>query len=382
MGIRFSKSIKLGKYLRLNISRYGISASIGKKGASISIGNRGTFLNLSPAAVGVNGTGISYRKKLTDALGKKKKKTSKSRKKVQHTYIPAEEIKETKQEVQETENQVSVQENVIQEYEQDLLSRTYIHKYADNVMSKESFQEYVDALESASSKELYELSIAGDEDTIENLVASFMNNLHIAYEARVNYELEDNVLYVDLDLPEIEELEKEYPVISRDKIVYKRKTSAALREEYADTVLSIGVFLAANFFNLSSYIDTVVMSGFNTVRDAKGDLIDQYLYSVKYDRKIFEKTDLDQLEDLYSFILQFENRINLSVNHVFKAIQPYEMESVSQMNALIDDAILGLKELGYKMADIKGILPQLNECQYESSSDYLKEALKLLNERK
>ena len=58
MGIRFSKSVKLGKYLRLNFSKSGVSASVGPRGASVNIGNRGTFLNLSPSLVGVNGTGI------------------------------------------------------------------------------------------------------------------------------------------------------------------------------------------------------------------------------------------------------------------------------------------------------------------------------------
>ena len=70
MGIRFSKSIKLGNYLRLNISRYGVSTTIGKKGASVSVGTRGTYLNLSPALVGINGTGISYRKKIAGGLKK------------------------------------------------------------------------------------------------------------------------------------------------------------------------------------------------------------------------------------------------------------------------------------------------------------------------
>ena len=73
MGIRFHKSIKLGNYLRLNLSGSGVSATVGKKGASINIGKRGTFLNLSPVLVGVNGTGISYRQRILGGSGSKKK---------------------------------------------------------------------------------------------------------------------------------------------------------------------------------------------------------------------------------------------------------------------------------------------------------------------
>ena len=37
MGIRFAKSIKLGDYLKINFSKSGVSATIGKKGASINL---------------------------------------------------------------------------------------------------------------------------------------------------------------------------------------------------------------------------------------------------------------------------------------------------------------------------------------------------------
>ena len=93
-------------------------------------------------------------------------------------------------------------------------------------MSKEEFNEYIESLQSEASKEIYQLSADGDEDTVENLVSTFMNNLELAYEARVNYELEGNILYVDLDLPEIENLIDEYPVVSKNKIAYKKKTSS------------------------------------------------------------------------------------------------------------------------------------------------------------
>ena len=374
MGIRFSKSIKLGNFLRLNISRNGISTTIGKKGASVSIGTRGTYLNLSPALVGINGTGVSYRKKIAGGLKKstKSKKSSKTKK----TYVAATETKPA-----EVVNGDSVKD-VLEEYRNNHEAKINLHKYADPVMTKEEFAQYAKDLESEAGRELYQYSIEGDEDTIENFVSSFMNNLELAYDVRVNYELEDHILYVDLDLPEIENVSAEYPTESSGKIVYKKKTSAELKEEYARTVMSLGIFLTANYFNLSSYIDEVVLSGFNTVRNKNGDQVDQYLYSVRYTRDVFEQTDLSEVDDPYEFILRFENRINLSTGNTFKAIKPYEMESRIQENSLIDDALLGLKELGYKTADINRILPQLMEKTYASSAECLKEGLRLLNEKR
>lgn len=372
MGVRYSKSIKIGNFLRLNISKNGISATVGKKGASVNIGKKGAYLNLSPSAVGISGTGVSYRTKIAGG----KKTSKKTSKKNTNEYIE-EEVTTKKS---SKKNEVSVDTSVIEEYNQNLEAEINLHKYTDNVMSKEEYDAFVDSLESEAGKEIYQMSIDGDEDTIENMIATFMNNLELAYDARVNYELEDNILYVDLDLPEIESLKNEYPAIVKNALTFKKKSNSALKEEYSRLVMSLGVFLSANFFNISSYIDEIVMSAFTTARDNNGDLTDQYLYSVKFTRDVFEETDLSQLEDLYEFILQFSNRINMSSSYSFKPIKPYEMESVKNNNSIIEDAVLGLRELGYKVNDINQILPKLSECKFESSSEYLKEGLKLLKE--
>ena len=67
MGLRFSRRITIFPGFRLNISRGGLSASIGPRGASITIGPRGTYAN-----VGMPGTGISYRQRLDGKPAKPK----------------------------------------------------------------------------------------------------------------------------------------------------------------------------------------------------------------------------------------------------------------------------------------------------------------------
>lgn len=67
-GLRFHKIISLGKNLKLNLSKSGISLSIGGKGKSINIGKDGV-----KGTVGLPGTGISYSQKLTDNKKGKKK---------------------------------------------------------------------------------------------------------------------------------------------------------------------------------------------------------------------------------------------------------------------------------------------------------------------
>lgn len=55
MGFRFHRSIRLLPGLRLNLSKSGVSASVGARGAWLTFGRRGTR-----ATVGIPGTGISY----------------------------------------------------------------------------------------------------------------------------------------------------------------------------------------------------------------------------------------------------------------------------------------------------------------------------------
>lgn len=370
MGIRFRKSIKLGDLVKLNISKTGISASVGKSGASLNLGKNGTYVNLNPSIVGVKGTGVSYRKKLTGGysnllgslLGTKEEKAQKS----------------PKNKEIETKTNKELDTSIIDKYNEELETNINLFKYTDNVLDKEKLLKRIDEFNSDSSKEIYKLAQDGDEDTIESLVGAFLNNLELNYKVSANYELEEHTLYVDLDLPEIDNFSNEYPVISKNEIVYKKKTSSVLKEEYAKTILSLSIYLSANFFNISSYINEIVISAFTTLRNSNGDLKDEYLYSIKYLREVFEKTDLTKLDSAYDFILKFENRINMSTTYSFKSIKPYEMASTTKTNNILDDVIEGLKELGYKINDINKIIPNLKELKLESSSDYLKEALKLL----
>jgi hypothetical protein len=60
MGFRFRKSIKLAPGIRLNLSKSGISTSLGPRGATVNVGGK-----RSPrVTVGVPGTGLSYSQRI------------------------------------------------------------------------------------------------------------------------------------------------------------------------------------------------------------------------------------------------------------------------------------------------------------------------------
>src|SRR5262249_36116104 len=59
MGLRFQRVLRIFPWLRINISKSGVSGSLGPRGAGVNIGRHGVTTN-----AGIPGTGISYRSKV------------------------------------------------------------------------------------------------------------------------------------------------------------------------------------------------------------------------------------------------------------------------------------------------------------------------------
>ena len=64
MGFRFQRSLRLAPGLRLNLSKSGVSASLGRPGATVNIGRRGV-----QGSAGLPGTGLSYRQRVAGRSG-------------------------------------------------------------------------------------------------------------------------------------------------------------------------------------------------------------------------------------------------------------------------------------------------------------------------
>ena len=64
MGLRFQRRIKIFPGVYINLSKSGISASVGGKGATINVGSTGRRI----VTVGIPGTGLSYRVPLSGTI--------------------------------------------------------------------------------------------------------------------------------------------------------------------------------------------------------------------------------------------------------------------------------------------------------------------------
>ena len=65
MGFRFQKRLSILPGVRINLSKGGVSTSLGPRGADVNIGKNGITTN-----AGIPGTGLSYRSKLGGHGGK------------------------------------------------------------------------------------------------------------------------------------------------------------------------------------------------------------------------------------------------------------------------------------------------------------------------
>ena len=62
-GVRFRKTISVLPGVKVNLSKTGISTSLGGHGATVNVGTRTRFFTL-----GIPGTGLSYRVPLTSGV--------------------------------------------------------------------------------------------------------------------------------------------------------------------------------------------------------------------------------------------------------------------------------------------------------------------------
>lgn len=69
MGFRFRRTIKIAPGIRLNLSKSGVSTSIGKRGATVNLSKRGTY-----GTIGLPGTGLSWRGKLGSSKSRSDRK--------------------------------------------------------------------------------------------------------------------------------------------------------------------------------------------------------------------------------------------------------------------------------------------------------------------
>lgn len=376
MGFRFRKTVNLGKGVRFNISKSGVSTSIGPRGSSISFGKRGTYANL-----GIPGTGISYRKRIDKSrdCGRNSSNAASNAaidRIAEYTNSPdftfsvvvadsgellfldssggvitdKKLIGLLKQHPQFKQSKESLESAALENSKAyaDRVNGTteacvHLYRKASKIRSLNDFENRKAMLEaelqmlntSAGNEEQrrcrnsvrnIEAALDGNKSYIEWGAQQWFERSSIPFPASASFEYMSNEakLMVDLDLPEIEAMPQTFCTqMSSGLFKEKNKTQKRLNEDYSQTVLGFVVYVASGMFNISPRIENVVISGFTQRRDSGGSITPEYIVSVKFTRDEFSSQEYSSCNPV-AVILSFENRLKLLQSNSFKRIEPFQ----------------------------------------------------------
>ena len=283
--MRFRKSINIFKGVRMNVSKSGVSFTMGRKGVSANVGKDGVFLNTS-----LPGTGLYDRRKLVDfnGAGTKQKPSPASR----TDPAVAEELARA-----------------------EALTDAFVNIGAQACDLPRDWSEQ-------------ELALPPSDEAVEAAIGDWLSQLSLPIDFNVSYEYEGGVLLADMDLPEIEHL----PTVKARQLVSGQIKEAAksqkeLKAEYARCVFGLGMFCASYFFCVTPHMERILLSAYTQRRNSKGDVEDNYIYSVIFEREAFEKPGYQQT-DPEAFLCRFKNRMNKLADGTLKKIEPFGSEDL------------------------------------------------------
>ena len=173
--------------------------------------------------------------------------------------------------------------------------------------------------------------IRTDINTMSEYLEKVLQGLDWARETLVSYDINNstNTVYIDIDLPEIEDIPQRTASIAATgkKLNIKNKTDKQLRLEYATHIHAIALRVAAYTFATLPSINLIIISGYSQrVDKSTANINDEYLYSVKFNKSDFSKLNFEKIEliDPIKAFDNFENIKKMTETGIFKKIEPFQ----------------------------------------------------------
>ena len=254
--MRFRKSVKITKGVKLNLSKSGPSLTVGPgKGISFNVGSRGAYLNWS-----IPGTGVYDRVRL-DTLAKKylglgrgedkpeKKQEKKKEKKpaAKTAAKPSAKTADKRAPAKQPEGPSA------EELQLQALNEAFVHvgQLSADVPVRRTKAPAVDA--KAIDREIDEW-LSAVESPIPFAVQS-----EILPQKRT--------VFLDLDLPEIENMPaRKLVTLASGAMKIKDKSQKESREDYRTCVFGLGEFVASHALTLAPALDRAVVSAYTQRR--------------------------------------------------------------------------------------------------------------------
>lgn len=303
--MRFRKSMKVAKGVKLNLSKTGASFTLGSGlPVSLNVGTKGAYLNWS-----IPGTGVYDRVRLDKVLKEKLGGV--------FGFGKASAEEETQQEAPALE---AGKKSTAKKGKKDPSrpSDAEMEAIAQEIALINIHQQAVDVSKTAAGK----LDAAKAEQDLEDWLAESEAPIEFSIQTEV---IEDKgIVMIDLDLPEIEDMPQNVlSELADGTVKIKKKTKKQQYEDYRTCVFGLGEYVASHAFAVVPQAEKMVVSAYTQRRNEKtGDLMDVFIYSVVFERSAFVKDY--QEKNPYEFCQDLQSRFYVLASGVMKEIAPFE----------------------------------------------------------
>lgn len=139
-----------------------------------------------------------------------------------------------------------------------------------------------------------------------------------------SFDQEYETLYVDLDLPEVEEIpRRKAEYLPSGNVSFKQKTQKEVQLDYIQCICGLAFLVAGRFFNVNCNIKYIQISGYTQrVNKATGEDSDDYVYTVFFDKESFSRLIIENIDPLLA-MRQFPCRIKASATGILSSIIPF-----------------------------------------------------------
>ena len=311
--MRFRKSLKIAKGVKLNLSKTGASFTLGTgKGISLNLGNKGAYLNWS-----IPGTGVYDRVRLDTVLKDKLGGLFGFGKAAAEEETAAAEAAPQKAAAKKTAGKKTAAKKA-----PNRPSDEEMEAIAQEIALINIHQMAIDVAPEAEG----ELDAATAEAAIEGWLEG--SEAPIAFEIQAEVLPEKDTIMIDLDLPEIEDMPvNKLSELADGTIKIKKKTKKEQYEDYRTCVFGLGEYVASHAFTAVPQAKKIVVSAYTQRRSEKtGEAMDVFIYSVVFERTAFAAGY--QERDPYDFCQDQRSRLYVLASGVMKEITPFEPEEL------------------------------------------------------
>lgn len=189
----------------------------------------------------------------------------------------------------------------------------------------------ISELEDYKRRESLRKIITGGSQYIEKAIGTELAGITLPVDFSIDYEYcsDNNALLVDLDLPEIEDLpQRKASILASGKVSIKEKGIRERQQDYATCVCGLAFYFASLFFNVSLKIERIIIAAYTQrVSKQTGNLADDYIYSILFDRETFSSLNIREVDPIVAFE-NFPHVRKLLKSYIFKGLSEKELNSI------------------------------------------------------